>query len=91
MDLRLNEWSEAHPNTCEKLRGLTLPSELRPTLDALDRAGRLMVVELAHGVQISTTSWIGRLRLGDLTLTVAPKIEGVPLTTLLRYTYGLGT
>ncbi len=89
IELRLNEWSEAHPDECEKLRGLTLPSELRPMLDALARAGRMTVLELARGVQISTTSWIGRLRLGDLTLTVAPKIDGMPLTVLLRYTYGL--
>ena len=89
VELRLSEWSEVHPDTCEKIRGLVLPPELKPVLDELARTNRLTIVELARGVQITTTSWIGRLELGALTLTIAPKIDGTPLATLLRYAYGL--
>ena len=89
VELRLSEWSAAHPDTCEKLRGLALPPELKPVLDEFARTNRLTIVELARGVQITTTSWIGRLDLGVMTLTIAPKINGIPLATLLRYAYGL--
>ena len=89
VELRLLEWSDAHPDTCEMLRGIILPPELTPVLDELARTNRLTVIELARGLHITTTSWIGRLDLGAITLMISPKIDGIPLAILLRYAYGL--
>ena len=40
-------------------------------------------------MEIRATSWVGRVTLGDLTITVRPKIAGAPLLNLLRYAYSL--
>ena len=89
VNLRLQEWSKASPDDEPALRGRALPPELRGTCDALARAGKVSVLELSRGLRIATTSWVGRLRLGDLTLTIEPKLAGMPLSVLLRYAYGL--
>ena len=38
---------------------------------------------------IRTTSYVGKVQLGDIALTIKPKIIGAPLLNLLRYAYGL--
>jgi 5-methylcytosine-specific restriction enzyme subunit McrC len=50
---------------------------------------KLEILQLRGGIQIRATSWVGRITLGDLTITVRPKIDGVPLLNLLRYAYSL--
>jgi 5-methylcytosine-specific restriction enzyme subunit McrC len=47
------------------------------------------VLELACNLKISATSFVGRISLGELSITVQPKIAGVPLLRLFRYAYGL--
>lgn len=47
------------------------------------------VLELARGLEIRATSFIGRVKLGDLTITVRPKLRGAPFLSLLRYSYDL--
>ena len=88
-ELVVQEWSAAHPDTCEDVRDIFLPPALKPAVEALGRSGRLTIIELPRGLQVTTTSWIGRIHLGELTLTIKPKIDAIPLTTLLRYAYGL--
>lgn len=46
-------------------------------------------MQLRSGLQIRATSWVGRVTVGDLTITVRPKIAGAPLVSLLRYAYSL--
>jgi 5-methylcytosine-specific restriction enzyme subunit McrC len=50
---------------------------------------KLEILRLRDGIQIGATSWVGRITLGDLTITVRPKITGAPLLNLLRYAYSL--
>ena len=52
--------------------------------------GRLEVLDLTQGLELRATSWVGRVVLGDLTITIQPKITGAPMLHLLRYSYGLG-
>jgi len=54
----------------------------------LTNNGRMEVLELAQGLEIRTNSWVGRVVLGDLTITIQPKITGGPMLHLLRYAYG---
>ncbi|HZT40717.1 MAG TPA: hypothetical protein VFA07_00940 [Chthonomonadaceae bacterium] len=49
----------------------------------------LHIEELRHGTRVRATSWVGRITLGSLQITVEPKITGMPLLRLLRYAYGL--
>jgi 5-methylcytosine-specific restriction enzyme subunit McrC len=47
------------------------------------------VLELARGLELRATSFVGRFSLGEVTVTVRPKISGAPLLNLFRYAYGL--
>ena len=64
------------------------PAESR-IAEALTRTGRMEVMELARGLEIHATSFVGRIALGALSITVRPKISGTPLLSLFRYAYGL--
>jgi hypothetical protein len=43
----------------------------------------------SFGVEVRASSWVGRVTLGDLTITVRSKISGLPFLNLLRYAYSL--
>lgn len=88
MELRIPEWSERGPSIPE-LSGRRIPDRLRATCDALASSGKLEILELSQGLLVRTTSWVGRLELDDLILTVEPKLQRAPLAALLQYAYGL--
>lgn len=88
--LQMTEWQQCEPQEHKALHGLFLE---RPELSALaaelSRTGKLEVAERRQGLAISTTSFVGKIVLGPLELTIQPKISGMPLLTLLRYAFGL--
>src|SRR4051794_41609954 len=49
----------------------------------------LEVLELRTGLSVRSTSFVGRVRLGEVEITVVPKLGSDALLTLLRYAYGL--
>lgn len=55
----------------------------------LGESGKLEILQLRDGLRIRTTSWVGRITLGGLSLHIRPKLSGMPLLQLLRYTYSL--
>lgn len=78
VSVRMTEWSSAGPDTLGvELRGLSFDSHPRAAKKAVDlaRFGVVTVVERRHGLAIDTKSFIGRLRLGPLDLTIVPKIS----------------
>ncbi len=87
----LREWESATPENCPALAGRRLADRAatRRLAKALTDSGRLEVLELARGLELRATSWVGRLTLDDLTITIRPKITDLPLLNLLRYAYGL--
>ncbi len=86
----LTEWYAASPETMPELAGLELGNDkARQLAEALTRSGRLSVLELRRGLRIETTSFVGSLRIGPIQLSIQPKLQGMPLLSLLRYTYGL--
>ncbi len=84
--IRVKEWE-----TGGTLTGVFLPEDARitQTVKELSRAGMLHIEELRHGTRVRASSWVGRITLGDLQVTVEPKITGMPLLRLVRYAYGL--
>jgi 5-methylcytosine-specific restriction enzyme subunit McrC len=84
----LIEWQTREVGSLE---GLELNFDKRAELIASELASsdKLEILQLKKGIQIRATSWVGRITLGDLTITVRPKINGVPLLNLLRYAYSL--
>jgi 5-methylcytosine-specific restriction enzyme subunit McrC len=58
-------------------------------ITALNRTNRLEILQLRSGIQLRANSWVGRVTIGDLTITIHPKLKGAPLVGLLRYAYSL--
>ena len=50
---------------------------------------KVMVQELRDGVEVSTTSYVGSIRTGPLTIRIAPKLAGPSFSALLAYAVGL--
>jgi|SRR5579884_422878 len=89
--IRIREWESYPREPGDTLTGTYLPDDppTRHVVDELARVGMLHIEELRHGTRVRATSWVGRITLGSLQITVEPKITGMPLLRLLRYAYGL--
>jgi 5-methylcytosine-specific restriction enzyme subunit McrC len=64
------------------------PSVLK-IADYLNNNNILSIKELKNGLSIESYSYVGRIQLGDLQITIRPKIKGAPFLQLLKYAYGL--
>lgn len=89
--IHLAEWESVTPEPGTGLLGVFLEddAEVRGLAKYLTEAEMLEVSELKNGLLLRATSYVGRVRLGDLRVTVTPKIPGKSLLRLLRYAYGL--
>jgi len=88
--LDLPEWAKCTPSSHMQLAGRRLSDEAARTMASqLALSDMLEVLELARGLSVRTTSFVGRIQLGNLHLTVQPKLHGLPLLNLVRYAYGL--
>ena len=87
----LSEWEQitAQPGTPLAHLSFGNDAAARTLAERLTQDGRLSVLELARGMEIQTSSFVGTLRLGPLNLTIRPKLPGGSLLRLLRYAYGL--
>jgi 5-methylcytosine-specific restriction enzyme subunit McrC len=89
--INLHEWEERSPENDGSLAGITLGNDpaVREIARELTRSGVVEIIELRSGLRLRTSSYVGRLHLGDLHLTIRPKIPFDPLLTLLRYAFNL--
>lgn len=84
------EWQSLEPSQCTKLAGLELGDRQTRALSAqLTQAGILEIQELRTGLYLHASSFVGRVHLGDIQVTIRPKIEQMRLLHFLRYAYGL--
>lgn len=67
--------------------GLTREQALSISVGALK--GKAEIRPRLDGLEIETSSFVGQVTLGPLHLVIRPKIDKLPLTTLLRYAYRL--
>ena len=91
VDVTLREWETLRPDRGSPLvdRNFGNHETDRRLAEQLTDTGRIEILELARGLELRATSFVGRFRLGDINITVHPKITGAPLIHLLRYAYGL--
>lgn len=89
--ITLSEWEKQGPADCADLvsRILDATPSSRDLIERLKAGNLLKLTELRQGLEIQAFSHVGRLRIGDLSVTVQPKIRGTSLLGLLRYAYGL--
>lgn len=88
--LTLFEWETQGPEKCSTLVGRFLDSShaTRRIIELLHQRRLLSLSELRQGLQVSAFSHVGKLRVGQLSITILPKLKGIPLLTLIRYAYG---
>ena len=85
---RLREWESDHREA-----GVRLNEADRALAAALSEGeGRLRVTELADGVRLDSSAWVGVVRFSELEVQVVPKLVGENLGVLqmLEYSSGLG-
>jgi len=89
--INLTEWETREPSRGSPLAGPVLDGDpaSRRLAEALTRDGRIEILELARGLELRASSFVGRFALGNLLITIRPKISGAPLMNLLRYAYRL--
>ena len=88
--ITLSEWQTLGPETCDELRGrfLDQSNAVRSVASSLRESRLLELTELRSGLEITAFSHVGRVRIGDLSVTVLPTLRGSSLLKLLRYAYG---
>ena len=87
--IQLYEWEKCTPETDPRLCGLKLSPKGSHLAKELRQSHKIEILELVGGLEFRATSWVGRIELESLTITVRPKIGQTPLLHLLRYAYGL--
>jgi len=87
----LPEWSQVTPEETKELAGRYLDTSpaTRVVVELLEKRGLLEIRELRRGLSIQSFSHVGRVQVGDLSITVLPKIQRMSLLSLVRYAYEL--
>ena len=85
----LSEWETRGPESGAPLAGWQFRDRASHDLaERLTDLGWIEILELAQGIELRATSFVGRFSIGDMTITIQPKIQGAPFLSLLRYAYG---
>jgi 5-methylcytosine-specific restriction enzyme subunit McrC len=88
-EIRMSEWEIRSPLPGSGLEDRALSSSAdRAVVCELANAGLLEVTELRAGLKVRSFSHVGKVRLGDIEITVLPKLNQASLLNLLRYAYG---
>lgn len=88
--LRLSEWSRLGPDDAGQghlLAGLSFGGDMRARAlaDTLARTGVVTVTELRRGLEVQTESYVGRLAVGPLDITIVPKVAWTRWHALFGY------
>lgn len=91
ISVTLSEWENCDPESNCILEGVFLKDDpaVQKIAQDLSESRMLEISELRGGLSIKSFSYVGRVKLGDIEVTIRPKIEDAPLLQLLRYAYGL--
>lgn len=88
VDILLNEWQSVNPETDPRLIDRTLSPAGRELAKVLTKSGMLGVTELRAGLAVEASSFVGKLDLGDISVTIRPKLGAASFLRLIRYAYG---
>jgi 5-methylcytosine-specific restriction enzyme subunit McrC len=85
----LTEWDIVGPTIDSRLKGLHFADDTHLRRLAAELRDRLDVRDGYEGIEISSTSFVGRVDFGPIRIAIRPKLPALPLSRLLRYAYGL--
>jgi 5-methylcytosine-specific restriction enzyme subunit McrC len=83
----LTEWDNIGPRSDNRLEGATLSVVARRLAESL--RGRVDIREMHDGLEIASTSFVGRIDFDRFRIAIQPKLPAMPLSILLRYAYAL--
>jgi 5-methylcytosine-specific restriction enzyme subunit McrC len=94
VSVRMPEWGfldHESPLYGSQLRGLTLANDAstRALVSNLERAGVMTLSESRYGVSVRSGSFIGRIAVGSLDITIEPKISWGRWMALIGYAFRL--
>ena len=87
--VELTEWNKVGPAQDVRLRGCSLAGDMESRRLAETLRDRVDIREGYDGLEITSTSFVGRVDVGPLRIAIGPKLAAMPLARLLRYAYGL--
>lgn len=87
--VELTEWDQVGPAQNPLLEGRSLRDDLPAQRLAHMLRSRVDIREGYRGLEINTTSFVGRVDVGPLRIAIRPKLPAMPLACLLRYAYRL--
>jgi 5-methylcytosine-specific restriction enzyme subunit McrC len=87
--IELTEWDQVGPAQDARLRDCSLVGDPASCQLAEALRGRVDIREVYGGLEITSTSFVGRVDVGPLRISIGPKLPSMPLARLLRYAYGL--
>lgn len=90
VSITMAEWETLGPEGCDGLAGRVLDrsSRVQELVRLLAENRVLGVSELRAGLELRAFAHVGRVEIGDLSVTVLPKIPGGSLLNLVRYAHG---
>lgn len=90
LHIPLEEWQKVTPESCSLVAGVFLDRDPdnRLQIASLNKSGRIEILELINGLQIRTFQHIGNIRIGEIHITINPKIDNIRFLNLLRYAFG---
>jgi 5-methylcytosine-specific restriction enzyme subunit McrC len=83
LEIELTEWDR------REVLGISFAQNESARRSIIALGDRLEVREGYAGLEILSTSFVGRIDIGQVRIAIAPKLPAIPLTVLLRYAYGL--
>ena len=90
LHISLEEWQKVTPESCSLVAGVFLDRDPdnRQQIASLNNSGRIEILELINGLQIRTFQHVGNIRIGEIHITINPKIDNIRFLRLLRYAFG---
>lgn len=90
LHIPLQEWQKITPDSCPLVAGVSFNRDpaIRRQIASLNQSSRIEILELVDGLQIRTFQHVGNVRIGNISISIQPKIDGVRFLSLLRYAFG---
>src|SRR4051812_20497487 len=87
--IKLTEWAQVGPGEYPELADQLLADSVsaNPLVEQL--RNRIDIRRTHGGLEIASTSFVGRIDVGRLRVAIQPKLNAMPLACLLRYAYTL--
>ena len=87
--IELQEWGHADSKSHAALASDFFATDTQFEKVAKAYNGKVNFQELRAGLSIRTTSFVGRVQVGQLRIAINPKLDGLKLSQLMKYAYGL--